>query len=351
MDTITQALLGATIGQALFGRRLGRRALTWGAVGGLIPDLDMVARAVDPMGEMLYHRGPTHALWFGPVVGTALGAAAARSLERRRASSTAPEPDRRRAWIGLFVATLFTHPLLDVFTTYGTQLLAPFSNERFAWDAIGIVDPVYSLLLAAALVVGARLGPAHRTARRVALLALALSSTYVGYCRFLNLEAERVGRADLAARGVAAEEVRAYPTLFQPYLRRLVARDGNTVWVGWLSLYRPSARAPQWSRFEPNAGAAVAAVRATREGRIFEWFAMGQTAGSVHGGANPAGTLTVEIDDIRYGFPAEPGHGLWGMRARVDAEGRVIGEVTRFERPLPMRAGELMAQLLRLAFG
>jgi len=225
------------------------------------------------MGEMLYHRGPTHALWFGPVVGTALGALAAGTLERRRASSTAPAPERRRAWIGLFVLTLFTHPLLDVFTTYGTQLLAPFSNRRFAWDAIGIIDPAYSFLLAAALVVGIRLGPGNGRARRAAFVALALSSAYVGYCRYLNVEAERLARADLAARGIVADEVRAYPTLFQPYLRRLVARDGPTVRVGWLSLYRPGS--PQWSSFEPDQGRAVAALRATREGRIFEWFAMG----------------------------------------------------------------------------
>jgi len=45
MDTATQALLGAAVGQAAFGHRLGRRALAWGAVGGLLPDLDVIAVA------------------------------------------------------------------------------------------------------------------------------------------------------------------------------------------------------------------------------------------------------------------------------------------------------------------
>lgn len=347
MDTVTQALLGATVGQAFFGRTLGPRAVVWGAVGGLLPDLDIAASAVDPMGEWLYHRGPTHALWFGPVVGTMLGMAAARTLERRRPSSDAPEAERRRAWIGLFVLALFTHPLLDVFTTYGTQLLAPFSNRRFAYDAIGIIDPAYSILLILALVVGLRAGPASRMAQAAALSAIALSSAYVGYCRYLNLEAENVARDRRPAELSASAGLRAYPTLFQPWLRRIVAREGTQVCVGWLSLWNTPA--PQWDCFATAGPEALDAARAAREVRVFEWFAMGETAARVT--ARPDGSQVVEIDDIRYGFPGAPADGLWGVRVEIDAQGVVRAPARRYERPLPMPAGELMAQLIHLAFG
>jgi inner membrane protein len=347
MDTVTQALLGATVGQAVFGRVLGPRALVWGAVGGLLPDLDIAASAVDPMGEWLYHRGPTHALWFGPVVGPILGVAAARALEHRRPSSTAPEAERRRAWIGLFVLSLFTHPLLDVFTTYGTQLLAPFSDRRFAYDAIGIIDPAYSILLILALVVGLRAGPASPAARVAALSALALSSAYVGYCRHLNLEAERVARDRRPAELSASAGVRAYPTLFQPWLRRVVAREGAQICVGWLSLW--GTPEPQWDCFATAGEEALEAARASREVRVFEWFAMGETATRVTAAAD--GSRVVEIDDIRYGFPGAPADGLWGVRVEIDAQGVEHGPARRYERPLPMPAGELMAQLIRLAFG
>ena len=73
MDPLTQGLLGATCGQALYGRRLGKSAITWGALVGVLPDLDIVATPLAPMAEWLWHRGPTHALWFGLVVGPALG--------------------------------------------------------------------------------------------------------------------------------------------------------------------------------------------------------------------------------------------------------------------------------------
>ena len=74
VDTVTQALLGATVGQAGFSHRLGRRALWWGAIAGTIPDLDVLAIAVDgPFAQLRYHRGVTHSLWFGFAAGPPLG--------------------------------------------------------------------------------------------------------------------------------------------------------------------------------------------------------------------------------------------------------------------------------------
>src|SRR5687767_7719315 len=70
MDTLTQMALGAAVGQAGFHRRFGRRAALFGAVGGLLPDLDVVPIAfMGPLAEWRYHRGISHALWVGLVLG------------------------------------------------------------------------------------------------------------------------------------------------------------------------------------------------------------------------------------------------------------------------------------------
>ncbi len=339
MDTLTQGLLGATFGQACFGHRLGRRAVVWGAVGGVLPDLDLVASATGPMGEFLYHRGPTHALWFGPVVGTALGCAFWRWRAKREGGTLS-------AWTGLFIVALFTHPLLDLFTTYGTQLLAPFSNRRFALDGIAIVDPVYSLLLVAALLVGLQRGEGSRAARVAAGGALALTTAYLFYGVWLNDRAEMRVRAELKAEGIGGANVHAYPTLLQIYLRRVVVRNEDEVRVGWLSLWKPRLMA--WQRFAVPGEALADQARRTPEGRIFEWFAAGQTVPRVE--ETPEGSV-VEIDDLRYGFPSRPREGLWGIRLRFDREGRRAAPVERFNRPLPVRAGRILAQVWRFTFG
>ena len=44
MDSLTQAVLGAACGEAVLGRKIGNKALVWGAIAGTIPDLDVVAQ-------------------------------------------------------------------------------------------------------------------------------------------------------------------------------------------------------------------------------------------------------------------------------------------------------------------
>ena len=129
MDTVTQALLGMAVGQAVFGRRLRGQALLWGAVGGALPDLDtLVAAPFGSFATLVHHRGISHSLLFGPVVGSLLGYA----FWRRRVRHPTRHSERLIDWMGLWVLAIVTHPLLDLFTTYGTQLLAPLSNHRFA---------------------------------------------------------------------------------------------------------------------------------------------------------------------------------------------------------------------------
>jgi inner membrane protein len=333
MDPLTQGLLGASFGQALYGRALGRRALVWGALVGMSPDLDVLANPASPMAEWLWHRGPTHALVFGPAVGPAIGWL----LWKRKGG-------RLRDWVGLCVVALVTHPLLDAFTTYGTQLFWPFSRQRVAFDAVAIVDPVYSLALAVALLLGLWRGVGTALARRAAWTALALSSAYVGLGLAVNARAEALARGQLVAEGVTEARVAAYPTLFQLPQRRVVARHGDEVRVGWLSALAP--RPIAWERFLAAGGPQVEAARATREVRVLEWFAMGEATPRLEG----AGTV-VEFDDLRYGFPGRPRDGLWGVRVHLDPDGRPLGPGERFDRSLPASAPELLGQLWRQAIG
>jgi inner membrane protein len=335
MDPLTQGLLGASFGQALYGRALGRRAVAWGAAFGMAPDLDVAASGLGPMAEWLWHRGPTHALWVGPVVGPAVGWLLWKA-----------KGGRLRDWVGLAVVALFTHPLLDAFTTYGTQLLWPFSRQRFAFDAVAIVDPLYSLVLAAAIALGLWRGVGGTAARRAAWAALALSSAYVGLGLAANARAVGLARAQLAAEGVPGARVAAYPTLLQLPFRRLVARHGDEVRVGWVSVLAP--RPIAWEAFREASGPLVEAARATEEVRVLEWFAMGEaSARIVEGGPH----TVVELDDLRYGFPGRPRDGLWGVRVRLDAAGRPSGRGERFDRPLPPSVSDLLRQMMQETLG
>ncbi|MDG2448397.1 MAG: metal-dependent hydrolase, partial [Saprospiraceae bacterium] len=140
MDSITQAVLGAAIGEAVAGRKIGHKAAIAGAVIGTIPDLDVLfIPFLDEMTKMSFHRGYSHSILFCLV--TAFLIAFAMSKIK-----WIGDLSYRKAWMVSFFA-LFTHVLLDAFTTYGTQLLLPFSDWRISFDSINIVDPIYTLPL------------------------------------------------------------------------------------------------------------------------------------------------------------------------------------------------------------
>jgi inner membrane protein len=337
MDTVTQIVLGAVVGQAVGGERLGGQAALWGAVGGLIPDLDIVLTAIGPKGEFLYHRGPTHALWFGPLVGAALGWL----LWRSRGAA----PGMLGTWVALMIAALLTHPLLDVFTTYGTQLLTPFSRRRFATDAVAIIDPAYTILLVVALLVGWRLGWTARAAQVAAIVALTLSTAYLFYGWHLNRVAVAHARAVLASEGLGSASVRSYPTLFQPYLRRIVARNGEEIRIGWISLW--NGRPITWQSFKAPGHPLIDAARSTEMGRVFEWFADHETVGSVR---ETGAGATVYLDDLRFGLPSAPQEGLWALRARFNRNGQLMAPIDRVRRRPPGTVRSFVRQIFQSTF-
>src|SRR5690606_40677283 len=108
MDSITQAVLGASIQGALLGRWQGRKALLYGAILGTLPDLDVVLDYGDAVANMTYHRGFSHSLLVLSVVSVLLAWAVRRFRPH-------PEYSGVRLWFCIWLI-LITHVLLDAFT-------------------------------------------------------------------------------------------------------------------------------------------------------------------------------------------------------------------------------------------
>jgi inner membrane protein len=74
VDSLSQIVLGAAVGEAVLGRRVGNRAMVWGGIAGTLPDLDVLSSLVtDEMSALAYHRAFTHSLAFAllaaPIIG------------------------------------------------------------------------------------------------------------------------------------------------------------------------------------------------------------------------------------------------------------------------------------------
>ena len=140
MDSITQLTLGAAVGEACLGKKIGYRAAAWGAVLGTLPDLDIIVNPlVDGVSQLYFHRSITHSFTFillaSPLFGWAF-----HTFYKTRDVGWKP-------W-SLFTFWIFlTHVLIDLPTTYGTQIFQPFTNRPFTTDSIFIIDPLFTVPL------------------------------------------------------------------------------------------------------------------------------------------------------------------------------------------------------------
>lgn len=353
MDTVTQMLLGGAIGQAGFRHRFGRRAIAVGAVLGLLPDLDVgVGLFGGQLANWIYHRGPTHSLLVTPLAGILIGWLLWR-WHRRRYDDDDPRvgDGALGAWMWLGVLGLVTHPIIDLFTSYGTQLLAPLSDMRFSINAMSIIDPVYSLILLVAVLYGL-FTRRTRLAQSVAGAALLAITAYTVMAWGVGTSVERRVASTLDNPSL---RVTAYTTLLQPFYRRVVVDRQDSVDIAFVSALRPD-QPITWKRYERNRDPRIAALANSHEGRVFHWFNDGQTYWQVQD--LEGGRALLRGYDYRYGAnPPDDGDpiaqgavGMWGIALEIGPDGLADGPVSfiRTAMPNPSRAWADLRQALAL---
>ena len=172
MDSLTQIVLGASVGEAVLGKKIGNKAILWGAVAGTLPDLDVILRYfTDEISATQMHRGFSHSFVFAVLIAPLLGWIAKKIHFKLEDVSF-------KDWTKLFFWTTVTHPLLDAHTTWGTQFFWPF-NYRLAYQNIFVVDPLYTLPFLIFLIIVMTLKKENPKRSKFNTIGLSVSSTYL----------------------------------------------------------------------------------------------------------------------------------------------------------------------------
>lgn len=173
MDLITQTVLGAAVGEVALGKKAGNKAILWGAIGGLIPDLDvLITPLFSEVDGLFVHRGFSHSIIFSFLLAPMLGFLIHRIHRKKMNISW-------REWSMLIFWAAFTHPILDYFTTYGTGAFLPFSNYRVELSTIGIVDIFYTIPFIIVLLVIPFIKRTSIIRRRLILFSIIFTSAYL----------------------------------------------------------------------------------------------------------------------------------------------------------------------------
>jgi inner membrane protein len=202
------------------------------------------------------------------------------------------------AWIGLWFWSLITHPLLDVFTVYGTQLLAPFSDHRFSFCAVPIVDPFYSVPLLISIIAGWFMKKHLAASQIISAITLLLTTAYL----FLGIEVRDRALQHVKSKNPIIRS-EAFTAMFNIFYRRIVIEEPNQYRVGFVNMLHPEPI--KWHTFKKSE--VSDAVLAKREVRIFYWFADDWVL-PVHEGNSSV------LYDMRFGATDQNLKGYWGIK-------------------------------------
>lgn len=296
MDSLTQIVLGASMGELALGKKLGNRAMVWGAIAGTIPDLDVFSSWVaDALTSLAFHRNVTHSIfyivlaspifawvlyglygkkgkpsshfftkYFLPsfigiyavlVIGSFLSPSLLRNiwsysliitffsfiipllvwLYRQWRPRELEVEISYSSWLLLFILGIGTHPLLDCFTTYGTQIFQPFSDLRVAWDTISVVDPIYTLPFLICLLVASRYFKKSKSRKNWVNVGLILSSAYLAFAGFHHDHIESKVEESLNQNNIHFDRYMVAPAIFQNILWSVTIDQGDSILLGRIS--------------------------------------------------------------------------------------------------------------------
>jgi len=279
MDSITQIALGATVSAAVGYKPFGRKVLLTGALLGTLPDLDVLIDYGNAIDNYTSHRGFSHSLF----VLTALSLVLYALMLKLR-----PQCSQHKLALFLVIfLPLFTHPLLDTFTTYGTQLLWPLTSPPIAWNSIFIIDPIYTLPL---LISTLALWFSRNSTRWLAFnrYALLFSCIYLTWGQLSQASIVNRAQQDPLVQG---KPMLVMPTPFNSLQWRVVSYQQDKYYEAYTHLL--DDRPLQWTAYATNR-TLVAKHQPEYLARL-EWFSHGWL-----GFAEVQGKL--RISDLRLGL-------------------------------------------------
>jgi inner membrane protein len=204
MDSLTQVVLGAAVGEAVLGKKAGNKAMLYGAIAGTIPDLDIIAGYFTDTIRMLeIHRGFSHSIvffiLFSPLAGWVIS-----KIERGIGATW-------REWSFLMFMGLFTHSWLDAHTSWGTQMFWPL-EYRVAFKNIFVIDPLYTLPFLVFVILAMRSKKGSKARRRYNILGLIISSCYMLLTVGLKGSTYFTFKDALNAQRIAYQEIQTRPS-------------------------------------------------------------------------------------------------------------------------------------------
>lgn len=231
MDSLTHIVLGAAIGEVTLGKKLGNKALAYGAILGSIPDFDVFFSPLySPVSSLFFHRGFSHSLLFVSIIALAIGYGLS-LVEKKHLIGL-------KSWILLALLPLLSHIFIDCFNTYGTGIFEPFSHIRVAYDSIAIIDLVLLAPLTIAVIWSLFYNYRNNQRRVITWIGLGLSTIYLSLTIVNKAHVESIAKEQLAEQNISHKRLLTTPVPLTNLLWLVVAENETGFNVGYYGNFK-----------------------------------------------------------------------------------------------------------------
>jgi inner membrane protein len=229
MDSVTQIVLGAAVANKVLGKKLGNKAILYGAILGTIPDLDVVVgKFLDPLTATDIHRGFSHSTLFFVLLSPIL-ALLIKKIEKRNLVNF------KEALLCCFLG-LQTHALLDLFTTWGTQLFWPLET-RYSLQSIFVIDPLYTLPFLVFLIISMFKNRNDKKRIFWNRVGLTVSTVYLFSTLFVQAIVKNKFENQLRENNISYDEIVVKPSPFNIILWTTNVKVKDGYWIGDYSFF------------------------------------------------------------------------------------------------------------------
>jgi inner membrane protein len=231
LDSLTQIVLGAGIGELVMGRKIGNKAILLGAMAGTVPDLDVIATSYidDPIANLEIHRAYSHSLFVHIFLAIPFAYLCFRLFKKKHSFMS---------FYWLWFLGFITHTLLDCFTTYGTQLFLPFSNYLVGFNNISVVDPLYTLPFMGLLIWAMFYRKVNPQRLKIVLWSFYVSTAYMLLTFGFKYMAHHKFDSALQSQNIKYDQLYTTPTLFNSVLWSGIAASDSAIYVSEYSIFQ-----------------------------------------------------------------------------------------------------------------
>ncbi len=232
MDSISQGVLGASMWETVWSKRLWNKAVRRGIALGTVPDLDVFVGRIawrSSFDSSVFHRGITHSIVFCVLAAPAFGRLIARIYHK----------DARdwKLWSWISFWCFITHSLLDLLTSYGTKMLWPWTSYGWSLDTIAIADPFWTLPFLWFVIRASRLVKTSRLRRVVARIGFGYALAYIGMTFVNKTLINARFESQLTNQWIVYQQLATYPEVLQQMLRRGIAKTSTGYYVEWYTSF------------------------------------------------------------------------------------------------------------------